>query len=176
MWFQPGPHHVPPCGHMWKIRSGPDRNFETSWAISARAWAMRKRRILDKSKNKWASRVNKFLPRGANKSISYRFIYIYYIYYSIVYYRIYIQYIYGVFHGKADGIRTPLSKSESVEFLLIKSAICLFTDSSVKKYFSLLNQLIFTEILSEIWLIYSNLFLAIWISQISLIISRFWLI
>ena len=36
MWFQPGPHHMPPCGHMWKIRSGPDRNLETSWAISAR--------------------------------------------------------------------------------------------------------------------------------------------
>ena len=45
-----------------------------------------------------------------------------------------------------------------------------------KKYFSLSNQSIFTEIISEIWLIYSNLFLAIWISQISLIISRFWLI
>ena len=45
-----------------------------------------------------------------------------------------------------------------------------------KKYFSLLNQLISTEVMSEIWLIYSNLFLAIWISQISLIISRFWLI
>ena len=42
--------------------------------------------------------------------------------------------------------------------------------------FSLSNQSIFTEIISEIWLIYSNLFLAIWISQISLIISRFWLI
>ena len=69
-----------------------------------------------------------------------------------------------------------LSKSESVKFSLIELAICLFTDSSVNKYFSLLNQLIFTEIISEIWLIYSNLFLAIWISQISLIISRFWLI
>ena len=45
-----------------------------------------------------------------------------------------------------------------------------------KKYFSLPNQSIFTEIISEIWLIYSNLVLAIWISQISLIISRFWLI
>ena len=44
------------------------------------------------------------------------------------------------------------------------------------KYFSLLNQLIFTEVISEIWLIHSNLFLAIWISEISLIISRFWLI
>ena len=87
-----------------------------------------------------------------------------------------------------------LSKSESVKFSLIGSVICLFTDSSVKTYFSLLNQWkiwliwqwkiffslsnqsIFTEIISEIWLIYSNLFLAIWISQISLIISRFWLI
>ena len=74
-----------------------------------------------------------------------------------------------------------LSKSESVKFSLIESVICLFTDSSVKKYFSLLNQLIFTdssvkkifftEIISEIWLIYSNLFLAIWISQVSLITS-----
>ena len=72
--------------------------------------------------------------------------------------------------------------------------ICIFTDSSVKKifftvklvnfnwlnqwkkYFSLLNQFIFTKVISEIWLIYSNLFLAIWNSQISLIISIFWLI
>ena len=69
-----------------------------------------------------------------------------------------------------------LSKSESVKFSLIKSVIYLFTDSSVKKYFSLSNQSVFTEIISEIWLIYSNLFLAIWISQISLIISRFLLI
>ena len=66
-----------------------------------------------------------------------------------------------------------ISKSESVKFSLIESVICLFTDSSVKKYFSLSNQSIFSEIISEIWLIYSNLFLAIWISQISLIISRF---
>ena len=36
MWFQPEPHHVPPCGHIWKIRSGLDRNLETKWAISAR--------------------------------------------------------------------------------------------------------------------------------------------
>ena len=36
--------------------------------------------------------------------------------------------------------------------------------------------MISTKVISEIWLIYSNLFLAIWISQISLIISRFWLI
>ena len=36
MWFQPGPHLVPPCGHMWKIRWGPDRNLGTSWAISVR--------------------------------------------------------------------------------------------------------------------------------------------
>ena len=43
-----------------------------------------------------------------------------------------------------------LSKSESVKFSLIESVICLFTDSSVKKYLSLLNQLIFTEIISEI--------------------------
>ena len=60
--------------------------------------------------------------------------------------------------------------------IFTESVICLFTDSSVKKYFSLSNQSTFTEIISEIWLIYSNLFLAIWISQISLIISRFWLI
>ena len=45
--------------------------------------------------------------------------------------------------------------------------------------FSLIHQwkdFFFNEIISEIWLIYSNLFLAIWISQISLIISIFWLI
>ena len=87
-----------------------------------------------------------------------------------------------------------LYKSESVEFSLIESVICLFTDSFVqkyfpltnqliftdwiskKKYYSLLNQLISTEVISEIWLIYSNLFLAVRISQISLIISRFSLI
>ena len=45
-----------------------------------------------------------------------------------------------------------------------------------KQYFPLLNQFIFTEVISEIWLFRSNLFLAIWISQISLIISRFLLI
>ena len=38
-----------------------------------------------------------------------------------------------------------ISKSESVKFLLIESVIWLFTDSSVKKYISLLNQLIFTD-------------------------------
>ena len=43
-----------------------------------------------------------------------------------------------------------LSKSESVKFSLIESVICIFTDSSVIKYFSLLNQSIFTEIISEI--------------------------
>ena len=47
---------------------------------------------------------------------------------------------------------------------------------TVEKIFSLWNQLIFTEAISGIWLIYSNLFLAIWISQISRIISRFRLI
>ena len=90
-------------------------------------------------------------------------------------------------------VALPLSKSESVKFSLIESVTCLFTYSSVKKYISLLNQLIFTdssvnkyfslpnqsiftEIISKIWLIYSNLFLATWISQISLIISRFLLI
>ena len=46
----------------------------------------------------------------------------------------------------------------------------------MEKIFSLLNQLIFSEAISGIWLIYSNLFLAIWISQISLMISRFLLI
>ena len=38
-----------------------------------------------------------------------------------------------------------LSKSESVKFSLIETVICLFTDSTVTKYFSLLNQLIFTD-------------------------------
>ena len=37
------------------------------------------------------------------------------------------------------------SKCESVKFSLIESMICLFTHSSVKKYFSLLNQFIFTD-------------------------------
>ena len=44
-----------------------------------------------------------------------------------------------------------LSKSKSVNFSLIESVICLFTDSSVEKYFSLSNQSIFTEIISENW-------------------------
>ena len=43
-----------------------------------------------------------------------------------------------------------LFKSESVKFSLIESVICVFTDESVKKYFSLSNQSIFTEIISEI--------------------------
>ena len=38
-----------------------------------------------------------------------------------------------------------LSKSETVQFSLIEPVICLFTDSSLTKYFSLLNQLIFTD-------------------------------
>ena len=38
-----------------------------------------------------------------------------------------------------------LSKSESVKFSLIESVIYLFTDPSVQKYFSLTNQLIFTD-------------------------------
>ena len=42
-----------------------------------------------------------------------------------------------------------LSKSESVEFSLIESVICLFTDSSVQKYFSLTNHLIFTDWINE---------------------------
>ena len=40
---------------------------------------------------------------------------------------------------------TLLSTYESVKFSLIESVIFLFTDSSVKKYFSLLNQFIFTD-------------------------------
>ena len=43
-----------------------------------------------------------------------------------------------------------LSKSESVKFSLIESAIWLFTDSSVTKSFSLLNQLFFTILLVKI--------------------------
>ena len=46
--------------------------------------------------------------------------------------------------------RNLLSKSESVKFSLIESVVCVSTDSSVKKYFSLPNQSIFTEIISEI--------------------------
>ena len=42
-----------------------------------------------------------------------------------------------------------LSKSESVKCSLIESVIYLFTDSSEKKYFSLSNQSIFTEIISK---------------------------
>ena len=43
--------------------------------------------------------------------------------------------------------------SESVKFLLIQSVICLFTDSPVKKYISLLNQLIITN-----WISGKNIF------------------
>ena len=50
-------------------------------------------------------------------------------------------------HSHGD---TVLSKSESVEFSLIESVICLFADSSVQKYFSLTNQLISTDVISEI--------------------------
>ena len=53
------------------------------------------------------------------------------------------------FKGFVD-LLNVLSKSESVKFSLIESMICLFTDSSVNKYFSLLNQSIFAEIISEI--------------------------
>ena len=90
-------------------------------------------------------------------------------------------------------IKVILSKSEWVKFSLIESVIFSFTIRSVKmilftlksvnfhwftskKYFSRLNQLIFTEVISEILLVLSNLFLAIWINQISLINSRFLLI
>ena len=38
-----------------------------------------------------------------------------------------------------------LSKSESVKFSQSESVICLFTDSEVKKYISLFNQLIITD-------------------------------
>ena len=62
-------------------------------------------------------------------------------------------------------------ESDKWTFLLLKQSF--FTDSSAEKYFQLLNQLIFTEIISEFRLIRSSLFLAIWNSQISLIISRF---
>ena len=43
-----------------------------------------------------------------------------------------------------------LSKSESVKLSQIESVTYLFTDSPVKKYISLLNQLIFTESISGI--------------------------
>ena len=42
-------------------------------------------------------------------------------------------------------IEALLSKSESVNFSLIESVIYLFTYLSVQKYFSLTNQLIFTD-------------------------------
>ena len=41
-----------------------------------------------------------------------------------------------------------LSKSEPVKFSHIESVISLFTDSPVKKYISLLNQLIITDLIS----------------------------
>ena len=63
------------------------------------------------------------------------------------------RFFFSVYHGPKYWVFDTLcvlSKSESVKFSLIESVICLFTDSSVKKYFSLLNQLIFTEIISEV--------------------------
>ena len=42
-----------------------------------------------------------------------------------------------------------LSKFESVKFSLIELVIWLFTDSSVQKYYSLTNQLIFTDFINE---------------------------
>ena len=53
-----------------------------------------------------------------------------------------IQYIFHNF--KIPLLKNILSISESVKFLLIESVIFLFTDSPVKKYISLLNQLIVT--------------------------------
>ena len=50
---------------------------------------------------------------------------------------------------KNCGKNDILSKYGLVKFSLIESVVCLFTDSSVKKYFSLLNQLIFTDSLVE---------------------------
>ena len=55
--------------------------------------------------------------------------------------------------GKKQECTYVLSKSESVEFALIESVICLFTDSSVQKYLSLTNQLIFTD-----WINGKNIF------------------
>ena len=43
-----------------------------------------------------------------------------------------------------------LSKSESVKFSLIEPVIFMFSDSSVQTYYSLLNQLIFPEVINEI--------------------------
>ena len=54
---------------------------------------------------------------------------------------------------KLEKSQDLLSKSESVKFLLIESVICLFTDSPVKKYISLLNQLIITK-----WISGKNIF------------------
>ena len=45
-------------------------------------------------------------------------------------------------------VTSILSKSESVKFSQIESVICLFTDTPVKKYISLLSQLIITDYIS----------------------------
>ena len=49
-------------------------------------------------------------------------------------------------HLKVDvKVTNVLCKSESVKFSLIEPVIFIFTDSSVQKYYSLSNQLIFTD-------------------------------
>ena len=55
--------------------------------------------------------------------------------------------------GSKMDLLSALSKSKSVKFLLIESVIWLFTDSPVKKYISLLNQLIITN-----WISGKNIF------------------
>ena len=58
-------------------------------------------------------------------------------------------------HCKGPDLLDLLSESESVKFSQIESVICLFTDSLVKKYISLLNQLIITD-----WISGKNVFTA----------------
>ena len=68
------------------------------------------------------------------------------------------------------------SKSESVKFCLIESVIRLFTDPSAKKYFSLLNQLIFTGVISEKYFsLLNQLIITGVISEILLIHSKLFL-
>ena len=71
-------------------------------------------------------------------------------------------------------IRPPLIHQRKKYFSLLNELI--LTEVISEKIFLLLNKLIFTELISEIQLINSNLFLTIRMSQISLIISRFLLI
>ena len=83
----------------------------------------------------------------------------------------------NIFHSIMKRLKWIIQSRYIILLSISESNIhCLNQWFACDKYFSWLNHLIFTEVISETWLIHSNLFLAIWINKISLIISIFWLI